>query len=177
VSVAAPERLSLPRDLTAQGVTLRPATEADLVFLRALYGAGRALEMAWVGWPPAVAARFLDDQFRLRQHHYATHHAWADDMIVAADEAPVGRLVLDRSAPAWRLVDIALVESVQRRGWGSALLRGLQQAARAERAKAIELHVAFDNPRAEALYRRLGFGETFDRDGSATHRRLRWPVS
>ena len=166
---------ALPRNLTAQGIGLRAVTDADAAFLRKLYGAGRAEEMARVAWPAEAVARFLDDQFRFQHHHFATHFAHADQAIVTADGASIGRLMLDRSARPWRLIEVALMPSMQGRGWGGALLRWLQQAARTDKASGIDLHVAFDNPRAEALYRRLGFGDA--PHDSATHRRLLWTIS
>jgi ribosomal protein S18 acetylase RimI-like enzyme len=131
--------------------------------------------MARVAWPAEAVTRFLDDQFRLQHRHFTTHFAHADDAIVTEGGAAIGRLMVDRSGRPWRLIELALMPSVQRRGSGGALLRWLQQAAQTEKAGGIDLHVAFDNPRAEALYRRLGFEEA--PNDSATHRRLLWTVS
>lgn len=150
-------------------------TEADLDFLRALYATGRAEEMARVGWTPEMASSFLADQFRLQHHHFTAHYADADDFIVTAHGAAVGRLLLDRRAAPWRLVELALTGPVQGRGWGSALLRWLQQEARIQGPGELDLNVALDNPRAEALYRRLGFQDVAH--SSATHRRMIWTVS
>jgi ribosomal protein S18 acetylase RimI-like enzyme len=144
-------------------------------FFRSLYGAGRAREMAWVEWPEAVAARFLDDQFKLQTDHFKTHHAAADDAVVTAQGVAVGRLLVDRTMRPWRLIDIGLIDHVQGHGWGGALLGWLQRSARSDGAGGLDLHVAFDNPRAEALYRRLGFEEA--PNDKATHRRLLWTVS
>jgi len=150
-------------------------TGADTLFLRSLYRAGRAEEMARTGWPAEEVTHFLDDQFRLQHHHFTTHYAHANNAIVTADGAAIGRLMLDRTARPWRVIEVAFLPSMQGHGLGSALLRWLQQAARTETAGGIDLHVAFDNPRAEALYRRLGFEEA--PNDSATHRRLLWTVS
>jgi ribosomal protein S18 acetylase RimI-like enzyme len=68
-----------------------------------------------------------------------------------------------------------LAAPMQGGGRGNVLLCWLQEAARSQGAGGIDLHVAFDNPRAEALYRRLGFGDASD--DSATHRRLLWAIS
>ena len=150
-------------------------TDADASFLRGLYGAGRAEEMARIGWPAEAVSRFLDDQFRLQHHHFVTHYALADNFIVTAQEVAVGRLLVERGAGPWRLIELALLGPVQGRGWGGALLRWLQETAGSHGAGGIDLHVAFDNPRAEALYRRLGFEEA--PNDSVTHRRLLWTVS
>lgn len=91
-------------------------------------------------------------------------------MIVAAGET-VGRLCLDRTGATWRIVDVALLPEAQGRGHGGAAVRlVLTEAAAA--GGAVDLMVARDNPRAEALYRRLGFVDAID--ASATHRRLVW---
>ena len=165
----------LSGDLVDAGIGLRRVTEADVDFLRALYAAGRAAEMARVGWPPEMAAPFLADQFRLQHHHFIAHYADADDFIVTVHGAAVGRLLVDRRAPPWRLVELALAGPVQGRGWGGALVRWLQQETGSNGPGGLDLHVAFDNPRAEALYRRLGFQEVAH--DSATHRRMIWSVS
>lgn len=163
---------ALPKALRRQDVTLRPETADDTAFLRRLYAHHRAEELAHTNWPVEMRERFLDSQFDLQRTHFTTQFPDCDWLIVlrgrsGATARPVGRLYLDRTATPWHLVDISLVPELRGKGVGSALLAWIMASA-----PAIDLHVARDNPRAEALYRRLGFAEQMAT--SATHKRMGW---
>ena len=58
------------RGLSRLRLRLRPAAEADLPFLRALYGTTRSSEVAAAGWPPVLAEAFLASQFDLQHRHF-----------------------------------------------------------------------------------------------------------
>jgi GNAT superfamily N-acetyltransferase len=154
------------------GIVLRPETEDDLGFLRQLYLANRWNELIPLPWPIAAKVQFLHDQFDLQRRHFRGTLPDADFLVVEreAAPAPVGRLYLDRGGTCWRVVDIALVSAEQGAGLGGGLLRWTIAAARGAGAEAVDLHVGFDNPRAERLYRRLGFVDAAS--AYATHRRL-----
>lgn len=159
---------AVPKALRRQDITLRAETADDLPFLRRLYGDHRAEELARVNWPEIARERFLDSQFDHQRAHFTAQFPDCDFMIVLRGRsAPVGRLYLDRSADPWHLVDISLDPGLRGRGVGAALLAWIMGSA-----PAIDLHVARDNPRAEALYRRLGFAEHMST--SATHKRMGW---
>lgn len=149
-------------------ITLRQETDDDLAWLRELHDATRD-DVRFAPWPDAVKAQFLAEQFRLRQAHYATMHPLADRLMVNIAAAPAGRLFVDRTAAPWRLVDLAVDRLYRGRGIGTALVRWLQRQGK---RAGIELHVARDNPRAAALYARLGFGTAID--GTASHVRMTW---
>lgn len=118
--------------------------------------------------------RLCIQQHDLQERHIALHHPEAERWMIRMGGRTVGRLCLDLSGSPWRIIDLAVLPEEQGRGAGSAVLRDLQRRA-AEDGASIELQVGIDNPRAEALYRRVGF-----RDGlgcSPTHRRMIWSVS
>jgi len=165
--------LRLPSSLIRIGVALRLEEADDRAVVRALYAAARAGELAHVSWPPAMMAVFLDNQFAAQSAHYAANHPAADRWIVTRHGVPVGRLYVDRSDTEWRLLDIVLACEARGLGIGGALVAAIVRAARSSRAD-VALHVAHDNPRAAALYRRLGFIETAS--GSATHQAMRHPA-
>jgi ribosomal protein S18 acetylase RimI-like enzyme len=79
--------------------------------------------------------------------------------IVASDGEPVGRLRVVRSDEAIELAGIQLLPSFQNRGMGTAVVNGLKAEA-TERECPLDLDVERDNPRARALYERLGFAMT-----------------
>lgn len=158
---AAPARAMLD----AAGVRLRPAVPADLDFLRRLHAQWRMPELLFLPWTAAEKQAFVDDQFRLQHLHLVRHYARADFWVILdAVGQPIGRLYLDRSGAEWRLVDILLATGSRGARHGTRLIEWIQGEAVAARAD-LALHVAVNNPRARALYLRLGFVDTGGGDG------------
>ena len=148
--------------LKAMGVGFRHAARADLDFLRRAYASFRAEEMASVGWSEAAKSAFLDSQFDLQHADFVRTVPRADFLVVEqtlppAAAAPVGRLYLGRAKPLWSVIDIGLLAAARGRGLGAAMLQWLQAAAPAAGAEGLKLQVLVFNPRARALYDRLGF--------------------
>lgn len=98
---------------------------------------------------------FVEQQFRLRQAHYASYYPKAGDTIILVEEVPIGRCLVDRSGPVWCLVDIALFAGFRHCGIGGQLIGGLLADAMAQN-RALGLSVERGNP-ARRLYDRLGF--------------------
>jgi GNAT superfamily N-acetyltransferase len=162
--------------LAEHAIVLRPAMRDDLPLAARLYTAFRSPELLLAPWSAEAKQAFLDDQFRLQHSHFVRHFHRADFWIVCdADMAPVGRFYLDRSTPQWRLVDILLAPDARGRGIGSALIRWAQALAADAGASGIALHVAISNPRAHALYTRLGFVARESVDGM--HVPMQWEIS
>lgn len=157
----------------AGAVSFRPEGPADGDLIRRAHVAHRAGLFAGFGWPADALARLCDQQHDLQETHIAAHHPSADRRMIVAGGQVLGRLCLDATAAPWRIVDVALLPEAQGRGIGTAALR-LVLAEAAAAGVAVELHVAHDNPRAEALYRREGFVDAFG--GAAAHRRLVRPA-
>jgi RimJ/RimL family protein N-acetyltransferase len=163
--------------VVALGLTLRHASEADRAFLQALFASFRAEEMALIPWPQPQKDAFLAEQFRLQHHHFVSYFSGADFWIVershrAGENSPVGRFYLDRSTPLWRVIDIGLLPEARGRGFGSALLRWAQASVVEAGATGVDLHVLVTNPRAQKLYRSLGFQDEGEPEGY--HRRMVW---
>lgn len=159
-AAAAPPVLSDP--LRARGLSLRAAETSDLPFLRDLFAGFRAPELALALWSEARKRAFTDDQFRLQHVHFTRHFAGADFWVVMQASAlssprAIGRLYLDRSGREWRIVEIGFTADAQGQGLGSAMIEWIQNEAAAAGAAAVALQVAANNPRARALYLRLGF--------------------
>jgi ribosomal protein S18 acetylase RimI-like enzyme len=87
---------------------------------------------------------------------------------VAGERA--GRLRVVRSQDSIELAGIQLLPRFQSRGLGTAVINGLKAEAVA-RGVSLELGVEKDNPRARALYERLGFVLTGHTDNEF---RMRW---
>lgn len=149
---------------------LRPALPDDEPFLFDLYASTREDVRSW-GLPPAQAEAMLRMQHQARARSYRMEFPGAEDQIVLVDGAPAGRLCVDRTGAALRLVDVALLPRHRGRGLGGRLVEAVLEEARAGR-RAVELHVLEGNPAAR-LYRRLGFAFV-EPGGESPYRRMRW---
>lgn len=84
--------------------------------------------------------------------------------VIEAYGVPVGRLRVVRTLEVVELAGLQLLPAHQSRGIGSRIVHDLAREARTS-GRRFELSVEKDNPRAQALYRRLGLtvvGETDD---------------
>lgn len=149
--------------------TLRPATPADLAFLRRVYAATRQEELRWLPWTPEQKAAFVDMQFGAQDRHYREHYPEAHFLVVEVADCPVGRLYLHDGADECRLLDITLLPEFRGQGVGTALLRMVLTRAAGE-GKAVRLHVEGFNP-ALRLYERLGFVQLEER---GVYRFMEW---
>ncbi|MES2987572.1 MAG: GNAT family N-acetyltransferase [Pseudomonadota bacterium] len=162
--------------LRSRGVSLRPAARADLDFLRDLFADFRAPELLFIPWTPAQKRAFVEDQFRLQHVHFTKYYVAGDFWVV--DQTPplgttqsIGRLYLDRSAQPWRIVDIGLSAATRGAGLGAALIAWIQSQAQAA-GSGVALQVAENNPRAHALYLKMGF--IHDGAPQAHHQPMIW---
>lgn len=153
---------------------LRPACPDDEQFLKDLFAATRAPLFASAGLPDDKLAPLLAMQWRAQQAGHFHSHPAAVDIIVEVDRDPVGRVLVEWRAAEVHLVDIALLPHWTGRGIGSAVICDLLEQARS-RCCTVVLSVARDNPRAAALYRRLGFVDDDTRPTSPTHLAMRHP--
>jgi len=138
--------------LSGWTVVLRPCQGADEGFLQSLSRSFHTsvIDLSYLPEPQRDA--MLDGQFRIQNQHYKTEFPQAERWIIEQAGIPIGRLYLERSKKPWRLLDILLLPEAQNQGIGRAVLGWVQEGA-----DSVALHVAINNPRAEALYRTLGF--------------------
>ncbi|WHU02964.1 GNAT family N-acetyltransferase [Sphingomonas sp. NIBR02145] len=159
-------------ELPTQGIALPAADVGNLPELADLHAQARIAELLFAPWAPDQKRAFLDEQFALQHAHFVKAHRKGDFRLVTRGDAPIGRFYFDRSGPEWVLIDILLAPGAQARGLGTTLVGWLQQAARDANADRLRLSVAYNNPRAQALYRRLGFEDAGDVAG--THLSMLW---
>jgi ribosomal protein S18 acetylase RimI-like enzyme len=136
---------------------LRPATSDDDAFSFQVYASTRADEMAAVPWTDEQKHAFLEMQFNAQRASYLQNRPQAEWLIVVRDEQPIGRMIVDRSADAICLMDIALLPEHRNAGIGSKFIKELMDEAEAS-GKKMTLHVESYNP-AFRLYTRFGFKE------------------
>lgn len=150
-------------DVSLPGVSLRTAIRADLRFVQLLQAELREGEFAALPLATEQKRALIDSQVRAQHVYYTTQYPDADFWIIDHEGLPAGLLYLDRNATDWRVIHIALSSDFRGRGWGAALIGWVREQAAAA-GKGTALTVAFNNPRARELYRRLGFAETAPED-------------
>jgi ribosomal protein S18 acetylase RimI-like enzyme len=146
---------------------LRPEREDDQAFRVRLFGDSRP-DLALL--PATARQQIMTLQFRAQTLSYGAQFPQARHDIIELDGVAIGRIVVDRSAAAIRIVDQALAPQSRNLGIGSAIMRALMQEAARTRLP-LRLHVASSNDAARRLYARLGFVPV---DTSATHVELEW---
>jgi len=147
---------------TQRRVSLRPATESDHGFLRALFLSIRERELALLPGGVAAHAHLFNAQFIAQLESYRRAFPSAVDAIVDVNGVAAGRLCVDRGRDTLHLIDIGLLPEYRGRGIGTELIRGLLEEV-ASVGGTVKLSVAESNP-ARRLYERLGF-RTVDSDG------------
>ena len=135
-------------------VTLRPSTRDDDAFLFRLFASTRP-ELCSLQLDDGQKQALIGMQFNAQRQQYDTCYPQAENCIILRPEAPVGRILVNRSAREITLIDIALLPECRNAGIGTALIRTLLIEATGER-KPVRLHVLKSNP-AKRLYERLGF--------------------
>ena len=143
-----------------KSIALRPATNDDRDFLRAVFASTRETELAFLAGNPAQAEAFIDLQFRIQKQNYGARYPAAENDIILFRERPIGRMLVARELDKLVLVDIAIQGDWRNRGIGSLLISKLLGEA-ADQKKPLILSVYKLNP-ALRLYQRLGFSVTND---------------
>jgi ribosomal protein S18 acetylase RimI-like enzyme len=143
---------------TAQTLSFRPATPADVPALLALRQATMTGHLLRAGAPSDEAALLARVNYRLE-----------DALLVYEGDELVGLFKVGRDDDEWKLVQVQVAPGKQGRGLGGRLVRGLQQEAAAA-GRAIVLDVLKGNP-ARRLYERCGFVVV---EEDALEYRMRW---
>lgn len=138
----------------SKAVSLRTASQADEPFLLNLFASTRP-EFELLNWDENQKRALMSMQFQLQSQQFRTAYPEADSSVILWELDAVGRLIVDRGAQEFVLVDISLLPQHRRLGIGTHLIRNLLHEA-AESAKPVRLHVVQTNP-AKSLYERLGF--------------------
>jgi ribosomal protein S18 acetylase RimI-like enzyme len=102
--------------------------------------------------------------------------SWAGELAALVVALPNGRLVASGAvdfrpdARLGELTTLAVHERLQSLGLGTRLVAALEERVRDRGLRRARITVEHDNPRAAALYRRLGYAETGSRVET-------WPVT
>lgn len=136
-------------------VALRPVTPNDDAFLMRLYGTTRP-EIEQFGWSKAEKQAFISMQFQMQTRSYAMQFPEADINIITFEGQNAGRVIINRTAIAISLTDIAVMPEFRGRGIAMTVIERLQEEA-AQIGRDVELSVERMNANAFRLYRKLGF--------------------
>ena len=137
---------------------LQPRTEKDESFYVGLFREVREPEFLCLGLSRQALDHLLTMQFRAQTLSYAAQFPEATDHVIWQSGIRVGRLLVDRSLPGYRLIDIALLPEWRGKGLGTQILQVLAEEARVHNVS-LHLDVRPGNPAAR-LYHRLGFVAT-----------------
>jgi ribosomal protein S18 acetylase RimI-like enzyme len=137
--------------------TLHPAdTTRDRVPLLDAYASSRQGDPDLASRHPESRQAVIEHEFESRQLCYPVDFPGVQFFLLTHGAAPAGRLYLQDAPARVFLVDLVLLPAFRGQGHGTALLQDLIRFAHASR-RPLRLHVAKNNPRASALYARLGF--------------------
>lgn len=155
---------------STSGYRVRLAEMSDVAFL-----ADVVIEAttAQGGLPEDLdVAEFRREYIGWTEEHVRGEIPFSSTSVIEVEGTAVGRLRVVRDGTRIELAGIQLRPEVQSRGIGSRVIEDLKSEA-ARSGLPLELSVEHDNPRARALYERLGFVQIGTDDDEAT---LRWAV-
>ncbi|NPU12786.1 GNAT family N-acetyltransferase [Bradyrhizobium sp. 83002] len=150
---------------------LRLAEADDEPFLRDLFKSVKGAQLSAANLPEAMLDLVVAQQYRAQVAGHAAQCPQAQSLIILRDGSPVGRLLLDRAALRWHVVDLALLPGTRNAGVGREIMQSVATAAREQGADVLSLAVATTNDDALRFYARLGFCEIAD-EASASHRSM-----
>nr|WP_221377720.1 GNAT family N-acetyltransferase [Actinoplanes polyasparticus] len=130
---------------------VRPATADDAYVLADIVMAATKAQGRWPERSPEQ-----DAEWREGFAEWSREPSPGSELsVILLDDEVVGRLRVVRRESALQLAGIQLLPSVQGRGIGTSIIRGLQDVAAREGIPLL-IGVEKDNPRARRLYERLG---------------------
>lgn len=145
----------------------RPACAEDETLLFQLFALDRVGEFISCGIPPEEAMSLVEMQYQGSKMTYQARYPHAvDSILFNASGAPVGRLLIDRRADCWRIVDIAVLPEDRRKGLATEALKQCQELCK-QSGSSLTLQVSPSNP-ALRLYERLEF-RIVDQDTHSVH--------
>lgn len=141
--------------LLPEGLGLRAEQAEDRQFCEQLFRSSRAF-LADLALPQAYLEALLGQQFQAQQYGYSQTFPDASRWIICHTLRPIGKVIVARAVGSLHIVDLAVLPEWRSKGFGTAVLKGLQALASRE-GLALSLSVEVHNVRAKRLYASLGF--------------------
>ena len=145
----------IPGMQLADGLSLRPAVPSDSGFIETLYRSTRD-DLRLLDTDQDFIETVIEQQYAAQTAGYCNSSPDAWHFIIEKQQVKIGRLILDFDTDRVNIVNLALIPLARGKGFGTHILRGLQQAATKVRAP-LSLTVSANNPSAKRLYLQLGF--------------------
>jgi ribosomal protein S18 acetylase RimI-like enzyme len=137
------------------GLRLRPVRPDDGDFLEALYGSTRD-DLRRIDAENGFIEELIRMQHALQMQGNAARYPDALQLVVEKRGERIGRIIVDFGCNEVKILSVAFMGAERGKGYGSGILRGLQQAAAGMRTPLV-LEVMRSNLKAKQLYLRLGF--------------------
>lgn len=134
---------------------IRPARPEDSGFIEGLYRSTRQ-DLRLIDAEADFIEELIGMQHNAQTVGYGEQFPNAMYFVIERHEERIGRLVVDFGSNEVHVVDIALIPEARGQGYGTQILRVLQQAAAQTRAPLVLL-VSRLNPQAKQTYLSLGF--------------------
>jgi ribosomal protein S18 acetylase RimI-like enzyme len=152
--------------LSNKELTLQECTSDDHHALAEIYKSTRRKEMEQAqNWTDHQKEAFLNQQFTFQHEYYQKNYVGAAFYVIIYKKTIIGRLYIhpDFERKSMRIIDIAILPEWQNKGFGTGILKDIQQEGKL-RERPVTIHVESFNP-AMNLYKRLGFKKISETNG------------
>lgn len=139
----------------SEGLSMRPSRPTDGPFLQQLYHSARP-DLQWIDAPEEVVEQVIAQQFQVQEQGAGEHYPDALHFVVEKLNTPIGALSADFGPNEVRVLYLAFVPGARGKGFGRAILTGVQRAATQLRCPVTTV-VWASNPHARQHYLALGF--------------------
>lgn len=134
---------------------MREVTNGDEDFLYQLFASWKVEEFSGLPLPDHQLLMLLKMQYEAQKQSYQQQFPQAKHELIHINGQSVGRMITDVQEQYIHLVDILLLKEFQGKGYGTSIIKELQENAK-KKNRFITLHVFQGNP-AQQLYEKCGF--------------------
>jgi ribosomal protein S18 acetylase RimI-like enzyme len=141
--------------VAADGLVVRPSRATDGPFLQSLYQTARP-DLQWIDGEPEQVQLVVAQQFQVQEQGMGDNYPNAMHYVVEKLGTAIGALSTDFGPNEIRVLYLAFIPQARGRGYGRAVLQGVQKAAQQVRCPVATV-VWTSNPHARRHYLALGF--------------------
>lgn len=142
--------------MASPAYSLRSVTDVDASFLLDLFSETHGSDYEGLSLPTAQLKAILNMQFQAQKADYTFRHPEAVHQIIKIEGASAGQWMWTEKSDHLLLVDISVSKKFRNQGIASQITKSLIEIS-AKKKLPIRAHVARNNPKAIALWQRLGF--------------------
>ena len=160
-------KLAIPTLMKSGITTTRPVQPGDASFLYQVFVSSREEEFSLLDWPQDKIDVLMRSQYDLQTKGYGATFPAANHLVILFNGEPVGRILVNENQSEIRIVDIAILTSLRRRGIGRTVVHGLMETAEKSR-KPLRHRVYHGELNAIRFYFALGY-RVIEDEGAAFH--------